>query len=152
MRRRMGRVCVAIAVGSLFVTSLTTKLSAQADAPRKFEAKAETSRGGADAPKASAAELNKAGPSKTFVRPPSKGGARERGAAWHLFTFDNYTGYWVDCFYNSQFGGTLAPYGALTVTVSSGAVLLHCLAPGTNQRWGPRTETVTSDAVFALYE
>lgn len=152
MRYRLNSAGFAAVVAVLTALPLATSLHAQKEAPKKIEAKAEKFRGAAGAPEVSVEELNAAGRSETFLRPPAKGGTRTRGAAWHLFTYDNYTRYWVNCYYNRQFGGTVAPYGALTVTVSTGDVTIMCYAPGTNQRWGPRTETVVTDASFALYE
>jgi len=77
------------------------------------------------------------------VQPPTKGGAPSRGGYCYV-TFDNWTGYYIDCYINGTYQGYVAPYGKGSITVSGGDNKVYAVATfddGSKLTWGPETKS-----------
>lgn len=75
--------------------------------------------------------------------PPDKGGEKGRGfgLGYVEVIFNNYSPWYVKCYVDGNYRGTIAPWGALNFPTGNGPTLLYARADfddGSTYRWGPR--------------
>lgn len=75
--------------------------------------------------------------------PPDKGGEKGKGfgLGYVEVTFNNFSPWYVKCYVDGNYRGTVAPWGALTFPTGNGATTLYARADfddGSTYRWGPR--------------
>jgi hypothetical protein len=75
--------------------------------------------------------------------PPNKGGSQPttRGVAVCTVVVDNWTGYWIDIYVDSDYSGTVNPWGdGYTYAIAGGTRLYGkaTLDNGSTITWGPR--------------
>ncbi len=88
-----------------------------------------------------AATNSKSGPAAPA--PPDKGGEKGKGLGpgYVEVIFNNYSPWYVKCFVDGNYRGTVAPWGALNFPTGNGATTLYARADfddGSTYRWGPR--------------
>jgi hypothetical protein len=74
--------------------------------------------------------------------PPNKGGQKGKGLGpgYVEVTFNNFTPWYVNCFVDGLYRGTVAPWGAMTFATGNGVTTLYARADfvdGTALNWGP---------------
>jgi len=75
--------------------------------------------------------------------PPDKGGEKGKGMGMGYVevVFNNFSPWYVKCYVDGDYRGTIAPWGALNFPTGNGATLLYARADfddGSTYRWGPR--------------
>jgi hypothetical protein len=78
-----------------------------------------------------------------IVQPIDKGGAPTRGAVLCSCSFDNRTDLYVDVYVDSNYQGTMAPWGNWSTTVYGGRTKIYAAArfnDGSIRKWGPVIE------------
>ena len=75
--------------------------------------------------------------------PPDKGGDKGKGMGMGYVevVFNNYSPWYVKCYVDGNYRGTIAPWGALNFPTGNGATMLYARADfddGSTYRWGPR--------------
>jgi len=80
---------------------------------------------------------------QTAPAPPDKGGEKGKGLGpgYVEVIFNNYSPWYVQCFVDGNYRGTIAPWGALNFPTGNGATLVYARAvfdDGSSYRWGPR--------------
>ena len=90
--------------------------------------------------KTDAATNSKAGPAAPA--PPDKGGEKGKGMGpgYVEVVFNNYSPWYVKCYVDGNYRGTVAPWGALDFPTGNGPTLLYARADfddGSSYRWGP---------------
>ncbi len=154
MLRSLSRAMLTAAVAGLALVATASSAHAQGAAKTMKDAKAATAKGAMPFTEKSDADLNKAATPPAVFKGANKGkaAAGAKGAADFVFTYDNYTRYYLKCFYGGQLAGTVAPYASLSVYVSPGQAAFACYAPGTSYVWGPTTDIVSGDYTWNLRE
>lgn len=131
----MSKLALTVAAVPLFLISSVSVVDAQqGKVPAQMaETRATKSKGAAAVPASDPATLNAANDREAgFANPTSKRGTRPRGQAYgYVFHDDNRTDYYLNCYFNGCFVGTMGPRGALRIYVSPGTVSVLCLEPGT---------------------
>jgi len=134
---------------SIFVQSA----SAQKNTKAKSQTAAKTSKMESDKAKQAAAgesdtnvkndvaTNSKSGPAAPA--PPDKGGEKGKGLGpgYAEVVFNNYSPWYVKCYVDGNYRGTVAPWGALNFPTGNGPTLLYARADfddGGSYRWGPR--------------
>jgi hypothetical protein len=80
---------------------------------------------------------------QTPPAPPEKGGEKGKGMGpgYVEVVFNNYSPWYVKCFVDGNYRGTVAPWGALDFPTGNGPTMLYARADfddGSSYRWGPR--------------
>ncbi len=89
--------------------------------------------------------------SKETPAPPHKGGAKSRGPSDCWVKYNNYTPWWIECYADGRYAGTVAPWGDFTANVGAGVTTLYARARftgGSVSTWGPRVFACESDGYF----
>jgi hypothetical protein len=91
---------------------------------------------------------------ETTGQPRRKGGGRSKGAGAYAaeFHIDNRTDYFMNCFFNGRYAGSIAPYGDLYFNVTYGSARVACYAPGTDSQWGPTSVEITGNYTWRLWQ
>jgi hypothetical protein len=122
---------------------------AQLKPGKSVETKAVKSRGGEDPNiKVTSDKVAINDPAKEVPAPPAKGGVKTRGPEDCWVKFDNWTGWWVDCYADGNWVGKVGPWGEGTANVYSGRTRLYASAPGTGLTWGPIVFACDPDGYF----
>jgi len=84
---------------------------------------------------------SKSGPAASA--PPAKGGEKGKGLGpgYAEVTFNNFSPWYVKCYVDGNYRGTIAPWGALNFPTGNGPTSLYARADfddGSSYRWGPR--------------
>lgn len=74
------------------------------------------------------------------IQPTEKGAKASRGGSCYV-TFDNWTGWYIDCYVDGYYEGYVGPYASGNITVSGGNTCLYAVAEfddGSQVSWGPK--------------
>jgi len=151
--RLISRFALTIAAVPFFLVASASIANAQQGKPsaQASETRATKSKGAVATPASDRAVLNAAADrAMGFAHPTTKGGARPRGRAYFVFHYDNRTDYYLDCFFDGRFAGSMGPWGDIQLYVSPGQTSVMCTAPGTGSLWGPTTITIRGDYSWRL--
>ena len=134
---------LAIAVAA----SAWVQAAPQKSAPETIKARSVKLRG-ADPNVKQARVANTAG--RPAPAPPSKGGAKTRGASMGVLHVDSRSGYYIDIYLDGRPAGTVGPHGDLYINCEAADWSFYAKAPGTSATWGPKNVSIPMGGTYHL--
>jgi hypothetical protein len=131
-------IAAAFILNAAFLSAQTAPSKAENGSGDVVEHKAGAR--GADPEVKKEKRANSATTETKVVQPPSKG-ARSRGGYCSV-VFDNWSGYYLDCYIDGYYEGYVGPYSNGSMTVSGGITRAYAKAEfddGSYRSWGPVT-------------
>jgi hypothetical protein len=113
------------------------------------ETKSQKARGDAPDPNVKSKVDGVNAPDAQIKLPPSKGGEAQRGIC--QAHFDNRTPWFLQCFVDGDYRGTVPPGGDLWPAAGSGDTVLYARAlftDGSVRTWGPKTVYIPAGSTF----